>query len=156
MLSVKLTSIMCVWNNTAVKLVCMHSSGVRCLESSGADWLPSDVTLGLCSRRSGLWSVCQQRKAGGNRPQGQSKGCAVRILLFFRHIVIFVTHDRSNPKPSSDIFNPLSKFYPALSRTVISFEIVLILFSFWAHNKRKSLLLLSNILLCSFSVQLYF
>lgn len=67
--------------------MCVHSAGVRCLESSGGDWLPSDAALGLCARRPGLRSVCQQRKAGGNRPQGQSKGYAVQIVLFFKHIL---------------------------------------------------------------------
>lgn len=106
MLSVKLTSVISVCVITLWSNVCALSSGVRRLESSGADRLSSDVALGLCSRRSGLWSVCQQSKAGGNRPQGQRAKAVLSIVFFFRHIVIFVMHQRSNPKPSSDVFNP--------------------------------------------------
>lgn len=99
----------------------MHSAGVRCFESSGGDWLPGDVALGLCARRSGLRSVCQQRKAGGNRPQGQSKGYAVWIVFFFKHIIL-PTHDRSNPKPSSDISLTNSFFIltPPTTSTLLS------------------------------------
>lgn len=112
MLSVKLNSVISVCVITLRCNLCALSSGVRCLESSGADWLPSDAALGLCSRRSGLWCVCQQRKAGGNCPQGQSKGCAV---FFFRRIVIFVMHHRSNPNPPSDVFNPPFQVLPRLT-----------------------------------------
>lgn len=79
--------------------MCVHSAGVRCLESSGGDWLPSDAALGLCARRSGLRSVCQQRKAGGNRPQGQSKGYAVHIVLFFNMLFSQHTVDQIPNRP---------------------------------------------------------
>lgn len=59
----------------------VNLSGIWCLESSREDWLPSDVTIGLCPGRSRLWFVCQQRKAGGNRPQGQKNWCRVGTIF---------------------------------------------------------------------------
>lgn len=72
--------------------ICFHPSGIWCLESSWADWLPSDVTISLCPGRFGLWSLCQQRKAGGNRPQGQKKGCAVWIGYPSRPSILLIYH----------------------------------------------------------------
>lgn len=50
-----------------------NPSGIGRLEGRRADWLPGDAALGLRPGRFGLWSLCQQREAGGNRPQGQNE-----------------------------------------------------------------------------------
>lgn len=50
-----------------------HPAGVCCTPGSGADRVPGDAALGLCSGGSGLRSVCQQGKAGGDGSEGQNK-----------------------------------------------------------------------------------
>lgn len=139
--------------------ICFHPSGIWCLESSWADWLPSDVTISLCAGRFGLWSLCQQRKAGGNRPQGQKKGCDVwigyplrpSILLIYprHHYHIADIHWQTLYVPSSlSMFSSLKPEKKGL-KLYSCFELFV-----WYCARKGSLLLPGNILSCSSGIQL--
>lgn len=79
-----------MFTHHAVQSFAFHPLGVWCLGSRRADWLPSDAAVSLCTGRFGLWSLCQQREAGGNRPQGQKKGCSVGARRPLRPSIIAV------------------------------------------------------------------
>lgn len=79
-----------MFTHHAVQSFAFHPLGVRRLGSRRADWLPSDAAVSLCTGRFGLWSLCQQREAGGNRPQGQKKGCGVGARRPLRPSIIAV------------------------------------------------------------------
>lgn len=146
-----------MFTHHAVQSFAFHPLGVRRLGSRRADWLPSDAAVSLCTGRFGLWSLCQQREAGGNRPQGQKKGCSVGArrplrpsiiavyLCHYYQVTPFAQIFTDRPFPSQLPSLPFYSMEPAGQKGKTPpncFELF-----FWYFARKGSLQLPGNILL---------